>query len=73
MGLSFTSASLTAGDLAYGVFEFEEPLRPLMTIKSRNDDATVVDTFTGTVYTFRPVVTNGVVAKLGIDGGVSNG
>lgn len=32
-GLSFTSASLTAGDLAYGVFEFDEPLRPLMTIK----------------------------------------
>ena len=62
-GLSFTSASLTAGDLAYGVFEFDEPLRPLMTIKSRNDDATVVDTFTGTVYTFRPVVTNGVVAS----------
>ena len=29
------------------VFEFEEPLRPLMTIKSRNDDATVVDTSTG--------------------------
>jgi len=62
-GLSFTSASLTAGDLAYGVFEFEEPLRPLMTIKSRNDDATVVDTSTGTVYTFRPVVTDGVIAS----------
>jgi len=62
-GLSFTSASLTAGDLAYGVFEFEEPLRPLMTIKSRNDDATVVDTSTGTAYTFRPVVTDGVIAS----------
>ena len=35
-GLSFTSASLTAGDLAYGVFEFDEPLRPLMTIKRRS-------------------------------------
>lgn len=62
-GLSLTSASLTAGDLAYGVFEFDEPLRPLMTIKSRNDDATVVDTVTGTVYTFRPVVTNGAIAS----------
>lgn len=62
-GLSFTSASLTDGDLAYGVFEFEEPLRPLMTIKSRNDDATVVDTSTGTAYTFRPVVTDGVIAS----------
>ncbi len=62
-GLSFTSASLTAGDLAYGVFEFDEPLRPLMTIKSRNDDATVVDTDTGTVYTFRPVVTNGAIVS----------
>lgn len=62
-GLSFTSASLTAGDLAYGVFEFEEPLRPLMTIKSRNDDATVVDILTGTVYTFRPVVSNGKISS----------
>lgn len=62
-GLSFTSASLTAGDLAYGVFEFSEPLRPLMTIKSRNDDATVVDTANGKVYTFRPVVTNGAIAS----------
>ena len=61
--LSFTSASLTAGDLAYGVFEFEEPLRPLMTIKSRNDVTTSVDTSTGTVYTFRPVVTDGVIAS----------
>ena len=62
-GLSFTSASLTAGDLAYGVFEFDEPLRPLMTIKSRNDVTTSVDTSTGTVYTFRPVVTDGVIVS----------
>jgi len=62
-GLSFTSASLAAGDLAYGVFEFTEPLRPLMTIKSRNDDATTADTATGIVYTFRPVITNGVIAS----------
>lgn len=62
-GLSFTSASLTAGDLAYGVFEFNEPLRPLMTIKSRNDDATIADTANGKVYTFRPVITNGAIAS----------
>ena len=62
-GLSFTSASLTAGDLTYGVFEFDEPLRPLMTIKSRNDVTTSVDTSTGTVYTFRPVVTDGDIAS----------
>lgn len=35
-GLSFTSVGLTAGDLVYGVFEFDEPLRPLMTIKRRS-------------------------------------
>ncbi len=62
-GLSFTSASLTAGDLVYGVFEFNEPLRPLMTVKSRNDDATIADTANGKVYTFRPVITNGAIAS----------
>jgi len=62
-GLSFTSASLASGDLAYGVFEFSEPLRPLMTIKSRNDDATVADTANGKIYTFRPVITNGAIAS----------
>ncbi|NCU31299.1 hypothetical protein EOM57_05975, partial [Candidatus Saccharibacteria bacterium] len=53
-GLSFTSASLTAGDLAYGVFEFDEPLRPLMTIKSRNANALVEDSITNDVIDLAP-------------------
>ena len=64
-GLSFTSASLTAGDLV-NVIYFYSVANPegLTTVTYLNSNVVSIDTVTGKAYTHKMKITNGVIQPL---------